>query len=200
MKFLAILLLATTATGCVHSWDAVRDEVTFDKGVEKPPVSVVRSKDYPSKFFVTNQTDAMLYVSYKDSAVEINGESFRVVSGETFIRNSDRDSSDTPVAPGSDAAIQFFKQSAAASEKKKPKKLKNEFDKYAPEDLTFHIAIRTSGNDKPTFVHVDRIIVNDSDFETDNGSQLKADEIASQKYGDNAKARHKRTTLKYLAH
>lgn len=123
-----ILLISTslTFTSCLtYRWQAHVPEDQLASPAPKPVqpanqvpkfVKIEPMKSRGNHFMVSNLSQEMVYVSYKQSVVEFAGSSYRVVSGETRGINRDRDSPDTPIAPNTTAEVSFYTEDNTTSE------------------------------------------------------------------------------------
>lgn len=148
-KYLIFLTMLLFSSCMTYRWEAkVPVEVTTKKSTPtKPrPNNVIpkfvtvealakHSKILGNRFSVKNNSDEMVYVSYKNSVIEFLGSSYRVISGETIGINKDRDSADTPIAPNSTADISLFTQDDIISSQMKTD----------PKLFTYRIAFRREG-------------------------------------------------------
>ena len=79
----------------------------FEKlGVET--VRVVPKEGTPWGYDIYNETDDDLLLSFQKSAFVLNGDSYRVVSGDSKIIKMDQASTDVPVAPQAKTSVIFL--------------------------------------------------------------------------------------------
>jgi hypothetical protein len=78
--------------------------------IEIEPIDdiVINQRSAHNYFRITNKSKDIIYVNYRRSVIDAAGRSHRVVSGETKKIHEDRDSPDTPIAPGGFAEISLF--------------------------------------------------------------------------------------------
>lgn len=110
-----ILLVAATTSGCLtYKWKVTEADLKVEapiKEAAKDQVPAFAEIKHFGKnanhFFVTNKSQEVIFVSYASSVAEVL-TSVRVISGETMGMHKDRDSPDTPIAPGSSAEVSFY--------------------------------------------------------------------------------------------
>lgn len=71
-------------------------------------LEITYDADYIRHYKIKNNSKSDIRVSYKKSLLERDGQSSRVVSGQTMNQNINFDSVDTPIASGSHADVSFY--------------------------------------------------------------------------------------------
>jgi hypothetical protein len=132
--FLLTLILASSIiTSCsTFRWRAeITDVSTGEPNV--PQFVKIQPTKIRNHFMVTNLTDKVVTVVYRQSVIQADGISLRVISGETRGINRDRDSPDVVIAPQTTAEISLYSEDSANSEKI----IKGQF-----KELKFRIAVK----------------------------------------------------------
>lgn len=121
-KLLIMTLFASQLlAGCLtYRWEASVPEnllVAKSNDSSAPKFAKIEGVKDPTRrnhFQVTNESKKMISVSFKQSVIEIDGKSYRVLSGSTINMNRDRESPDTPIAPNTVAEVSFYPEDGIA--------------------------------------------------------------------------------------
>ncbi len=114
--FLSVLVLLTSFSCTTYRWQAELPEVV-DAARKVPKFVKIDSTARRNHFKVTNLTDDMVTVSYRQSVIQVGDSSLRAISGETRGINTDRDSPDIVIAPRTASEISLYSEDSDKSQK-----------------------------------------------------------------------------------
>lgn len=133
IHFLLSLVICSSFYSCTtYRWKAELPEVV-DTSRKIPKFVKIESTGRRNHFKVTNLTDDMVTVSYRQSVIQVGDSSLRAISGETRGINTDRESPDLVIAPKTASEISLYSEDSDKSQKIVNGKMK---------DVKFRIALK----------------------------------------------------------
>jgi hypothetical protein len=156
MGRVAVVLGCSLLVGCLrYEWRVTTVRPAADSDPVAPVtmdvpsgVTLRRSEQRANHFLIENKSNAMLFVSHRESAVEIDGVSLRVIPGTQLRIRADQDAPDTPIAPNTSAEVSFYTASPEA----------NEFLAELGTAAQFRIAVRSASETRYAVVKPEGVV------------------------------------------